>query len=71
MKLYFTQRLGSREQSRAQYVSVMQDGHEVCRTDALHKAERLARALALLDLVEGGCATVGGVTVGEAVSASD
>ena len=66
MKLYFTQRLGTREQNRTQYVSVMREGREVCRTDAPHKAERLVRALELLDRVEAGAATVCEVGGGEA-----
>lgn len=58
MNPYFTRRLSPREQLQAQYVSVTHSGSELCRTDAAHKAERLARALALLDLVESGQASI-------------
>lgn len=58
MNSYFTRRLSPREQYQAQYITVTHGGCELCRTDTVHKAERLARALALLDLLESGQASL-------------
>lgn len=52
MKLFTTRLLTPREQHRSQYFTVTSGEAEVCRTDSLGKAERIARALALLEQLE-------------------